>query len=266
MSIPISAPARSSRPSNFRTASPNYSYLENTRPAVLCFCSGLGRGRARTDGNAISGGRLGAGGVAHSPGAASRPKRRCAAQRTSARLLARRGSACSARQRPAHNASRSSSHAAPSWDADTGREHPRHNPRPTRNRVRAMNAYVGTPTSRSTAAPRSRGPPDTPANSRADGLLHRFVVEATISMRAHCPCLDASERCRSRACSTCSRMRTVRRLADKDEAWKDEVAPEEGSPFRPLYDDTIKFNGQPIALVVAEDGKPRNSPRRSFGR
>ncbi|MBW8854804.1 MAG: xanthine dehydrogenase family protein molybdopterin-binding subunit, partial [Bradyrhizobium sp.] len=42
-------------------------------------------------------------------------------------------------------------------------------------------------------------------------------------------------------------------LADKDDSWKDEVAPEEGSPFRPLYDDTIKFNGQPIALVVAED-------------
>jgi len=41
-------------------------------------------------------------------------------------------------------------------------------------------------------------------------------------------------------------------LADNDEAWKDEVAPE-GSPFRPLYDDSIKFNGQPIALVVAGD-------------
>ena len=26
-----------------------------------------------------------------------------------------------------------------------------------------------------------------------------------------------------------------------------------GSPFRPLYDDKIKFNGQPIALVLAED-------------
>ena len=26
-------------------------------------------------------------------------------------------------------------------------------------------------------------------------------------------------------------------LADNDEAWKDEVAPE-GSPFRPLYDDS----------------------------
>src|SRR5262249_12290523 len=40
-------------------------------------------------------------------------------------------------------------------------------------------------------------------------------------------------------------------LADKDEAWRDDVAPE-GSPFRPLYDDKVMFNGQPIALVVAE--------------
>jgi len=40
-------------------------------------------------------------------------------------------------------------------------------------------------------------------------------------------------------------------LADNDQAYKDFVAPE-GSPFRPLYDDKIKFSGQPIALVVAE--------------
>ena len=40
-------------------------------------------------------------------------------------------------------------------------------------------------------------------------------------------------------------------MADNDQAYKDDVAPE-GSPFRPLYDDKIKFNGQPIALVVAE--------------
>ena len=40
-------------------------------------------------------------------------------------------------------------------------------------------------------------------------------------------------------------------MADNDQAYKDEVAPD-GSPFRPLYDDKIMFNGQPIALVVAE--------------
>jgi xanthine dehydrogenase YagR molybdenum-binding subunit len=40
-------------------------------------------------------------------------------------------------------------------------------------------------------------------------------------------------------------------MAGNDEAYKDETAPA-GSPFRPLYDSRIMFNGQPIALVVAE--------------
>ena len=42
-------------------------------------------------------------------------------------------------------------------------------------------------------------------------------------------------------------------MADKDDAYKDEVAPEKGSPYRPLYDDRIHFTGQPVALVLAED-------------
>ena len=50
----------------------------------------------------------------------------------------------------------------------------------------------------------------------------------------------------------CSRMRIVRRWPSADSAYKDDVAPE-GSPFRPLYDDRIRFSGQPIALVVAEE-------------
>src|SRR4029079_12240184 len=40
-------------------------------------------------------------------------------------------------------------------------------------------------------------------------------------------------------------------MADTDQAYKDDVAPE-GSSFRPMYDRRIMFNGQPIALVVAE--------------
>src|ERR1700716_182612 len=43
------------------------------------------------------------------------------------------------------------------------------------------------------------------------------------------------------------------RMASAGKAWKDDVAPEEGSPFRPLYDDRIMFSGQPIALVFAEE-------------
>jgi xanthine dehydrogenase YagR molybdenum-binding subunit len=42
------------------------------------------------------------------------------------------------------------------------------------------------------------------------------------------------------------------KLASSDEDYKDEVAPD-GAPFRPLYDDKIRFSGQPVALVVAEE-------------
>ena len=41
-------------------------------------------------------------------------------------------------------------------------------------------------------------------------------------------------------------------LASSDEKYKDEVAPD-GSPFRPLYDEKIRFSGQPVALVLAEE-------------
>src|SRR5437764_735232 len=40
--------------------------------------------------------------------------------------------------------------------------------------------------------------------------------------------------------------------ADSDEKYKDQLAPE-GSPYRPLYDDQVRFSGQPVALVVAEE-------------
>ncbi len=42
------------------------------------------------------------------------------------------------------------------------------------------------------------------------------------------------------------------RTAWFDYKYRDEVAPP-GEPFRPLYDGTILYSGQPIALVVAED-------------
>jgi xanthine dehydrogenase YagR molybdenum-binding subunit len=41
-------------------------------------------------------------------------------------------------------------------------------------------------------------------------------------------------------------------LARSNRSYQDEVAVP-GSPFRPLYDDKIKYSGQPVALVVAEE-------------
>src|SRR5438067_8024122 len=41
------------------------------------------------------------------------------------------------------------------------------------------------------------------------------------------------------------------KLASAPKKYADDIAPE-GTPFRPLYDDKILFNGQPVAVVVAE--------------
>jgi xanthine dehydrogenase YagR molybdenum-binding subunit len=114
-----------------------------------------------------------------------------------------------------------------------------------------MNAYVGTPTSRVDGRAKVTGSAKYAGEFAPDGLVYGFVVEATI------PCgrilrLDISEALEVKGVLDVLTHAHRPPLADNDEAWKDEVAPE-GSPFRPLYDDSIKFNGQPIALVLADD-------------
>lgn len=114
-----------------------------------------------------------------------------------------------------------------------------------------MNAYVGTPTSRIDGRAKVTGAAKYAGEFSADGLVHGFVVEATIP-RGRIVRLDATEALKVAGVLEVLTHAHRPPLADKDEAWKDEVAPE-GLPFRPLYDDMIKFNGQPIALVVAEE-------------
>ena len=114
-----------------------------------------------------------------------------------------------------------------------------------------MNAYVGTPTSRVDGRAKVTGSAKYAGEFTADGLLHGFVVEATIP-RGRIARLDASAALKVQGVIDVFTHANRPQLANRDEAWKDEVAPE-GSPFRPLYDDKIKFNGQPIALVVARD-------------
>jgi xanthine dehydrogenase YagR molybdenum-binding subunit len=114
-----------------------------------------------------------------------------------------------------------------------------------------MNAYVGTPTSRVDGPAKVTGAAKYAGEFAADGLVHGFVIEATVP-RGRIVRLDTSEALQVKGVVDVLTHANRPPLADNDEAWKDEVAPE-GSPFRPLYDDRIKFNGQPIALVVAED-------------
>src|SRR6185369_18483 len=130
---------------------------------------------------------------------------------------------------------------------------PRRSHRLTRkSREGPMSTYVGTPTSRVDGRAKVTGAAKYAGEFPADGLLHGFVVEATIP-RGRIARLDASDALQVKGVVDVLTHAHRPPLADNDDAWKDEVAPEKGSPFRPLYDDRIWFNGQPIALVVADD-------------
>src|SRR6202022_628897 len=84
------------------------------------------------------------------------------------------------------------------------------------------------------------------------GLAYGSVIESPIP-KGRIARIDTSEALRVEGVLDVLTHENRPRMAGTDHAWKDDVAPEEGSPFRPLYDDKIMFSGQPIALVLAEE-------------
>jgi xanthine dehydrogenase YagR molybdenum-binding subunit len=113
-----------------------------------------------------------------------------------------------------------------------------------------MAPYIGTAVSRVDGVAKVTGAAKYAAEVNVPGLLYGSVVGATIT-KGRITRIDTSAALEVDGVLTVLTHENRPRMADKDEAYKDEVAPD-GSPFRPLYDDRIKFNGQPIALVVAE--------------
>ncbi len=89
-----------------------------------------------------------------------------------------------------------------------------------------MNAYVGTPTSRVDGRAKVTGAAKYAGEFPADGLLHGFVVAATIP-RGRIARLDTSAALKVKGVLDVLTHANRPPLADKDEAWKDEVAPEE---------------------------------------
>ena len=115
-----------------------------------------------------------------------------------------------------------------------------------------MTPYIGTPTSRVDGRAKVTGEAKYAGEFNAPGLTYGSVVESTIP-RGRIARIDTSEALRVEGVLDVLTHDNRPRMAGTDEAWKDDVAPEEGSPFRPLYDDRIMFSGQPIALVLAEE-------------
>jgi len=114
-----------------------------------------------------------------------------------------------------------------------------------------MTPYIGTPTSRVDGRAKVTGEAKYAGEFNAPGLTYGSVVESPIP-RGRIARIDTSDALRVEGVLDVVTHDNRPRMAGADQAWKDDVAPEEGSPFRPLYDDKIMFSGQPIALVLAE--------------
>jgi xanthine dehydrogenase YagR molybdenum-binding subunit len=118
--------------------------------------------------------------------------------------------------------------------------------------VTAMAPYIGTPTSRVDGHAKVTGAAKYAGEFNVPGLAYGAVVASTIA-KGRIARIDTSEALRVKGVLDVLTHENRPRMAATSAAYKDDVAPETGSPFRPLYDDKILFSGQPIALVLAEE-------------
>ncbi|MEH2575460.1 xanthine dehydrogenase YagR molybdenum-binding subunit [Bradyrhizobium sp. AZCC 1708] len=116
----------------------------------------------------------------------------------------------------------------------------------------AMAAYIGSATSRVDGRAKVTGEAKYAGEFNVPGLVHGYVVESTIP-KGRIVRIDTSGALEVDGVIDVLTHRNRPQMADKDDAYKDEVATEKGSPYRPLYDDIVLFSGQPLALVLAED-------------
>jgi xanthine dehydrogenase YagR molybdenum-binding subunit len=113
-----------------------------------------------------------------------------------------------------------------------------------------MARYMGTAISRIDGVAKVTGAARYAAEFNAPGLLHGSMVAATIT-KGRIIRVDAAAALQVEGVIAVLTHENRPPMADNDKAYKDDVAPD-GAPFRPLYDARIWFNGQPVALVVAE--------------
>ncbi|MBV9569476.1 MAG: xanthine dehydrogenase family protein molybdopterin-binding subunit, partial [Hyphomicrobiales bacterium] len=113
-----------------------------------------------------------------------------------------------------------------------------------------MAPYIGTATSRIDGVAKVTGAAKYAAEFNAPGLVYGSVVTSTIA-KGRITRMDATAALRVKGVIDVLTHENRPHMAKSDQAYKDDVAPA-GSPFRPLYDNKVMFNLQPIALVIAE--------------
>ncbi|HEV7881866.1 xanthine dehydrogenase family protein molybdopterin-binding subunit [Bradyrhizobium sp.] len=115
-----------------------------------------------------------------------------------------------------------------------------------------MGPYIGTPTSRVDGHAKVTGSAKYAGEFGAPDLAFGSVVTSTIA-KGRIASIDMSEALSVEGVIAVLTHKNRPPMANNDRAYKDDTAPESGSPYRPLYDDKIMFSGQPVALVLAED-------------
>jgi xanthine dehydrogenase YagR molybdenum-binding subunit len=115
-----------------------------------------------------------------------------------------------------------------------------------------MASYIGSATSRVDGRAKVTGEARYAGEFNVPGFIHGYVVESTIPA-GRIVRIDTSGALEVDGVIDVLTHRNRPPMADDEDAYKDDTAPEKGSPYRPLYDDKIHFSGQPLALVLAED-------------
>jgi xanthine dehydrogenase YagR molybdenum-binding subunit len=117
--------------------------------------------------------------------------------------------------------------------------------------------YIGAATSRVDGRAKVTGAAQYAAEFSPPGMVYAWVVESTIA-KGRIKQIDTQEAMKVAGVLSVLTHQNRPPLPDNDKAYHDDVAPDVGSPFRPLYDGNVKFNGQPIALVLAETSEAAN--------
>src|SRR5947208_2870055 len=110
--------------------------------------------------------------------------------------------------------------------------------------------YLGKPTSRIDGPAKVTGTAKYAAEYNVPGLAHGCVVSSAIA-KGRIKQIDTADALAIEGVLDVFTHAHRPQLASSDEKYKDDIAPD-GSPFRPLYDDRVRFSGQPVVLVVAE--------------
>jgi xanthine dehydrogenase YagR molybdenum-binding subunit len=111
--------------------------------------------------------------------------------------------------------------------------------------------YIGRPINRVDGRAKVTGAAKYAGEYNVPNLAYGCVVSSAIS-KGRIKKIDASGALRLKGVLQVFTHENTPRLGQSDQSYTDQVAPP-GSPFRPLHDDEIRYSGQPVALVVAEN-------------